>query len=556
LWLLWILLASCSVASAAANSCPSGTAYMVNEGCNVKSFECRACDKNAMSYCDYIDPRIKRCPFDECPPNVQKYIDEICVCKSGFFSTSIQKYRCGTLADLNLSPYSGNPDNIYPYPDLFYDLFECSPCPIGKYCPGGANVEWLPKLLPSSGIGGAWRGRSHTAPIDCPNALMIAKNDHSGCVCPSGYNISSYPNAVANTQPSSMLPVDQLACRCPRGQYWNKSNNSIILTCGLCPRGSYCDDGLYMKQCPAGWDTPVEGGVALYSCSKCTSTSDCKQGEYCSPPTKQNVSFSCLLCPMGYFCALPTSPPQPCPAGTYQQFRGSSSCTKCSKGTFSNQIERTTPCDFCPPGHYQKDDEHVQCIKCIPGYYQPEFGALECKICETGKYQPLPGSTSCISCPAGYATSSSSISGLVPSSNLNDACEQCGPGKFTSLQRSTDDSLSVVVTCAQCPRGKYMPLSGQAACFPCSETNVYMTSDLGSTSIQQCRCDSATSYAAPGTGICTPCSTCGKGTYMSTNQCGPATNGKCTACNTCPFNTYVHPDSFCTGLQPRYYFST
>ena len=543
LWLLWVL-ASCSVASTAANSCPSGTAYMVNEGCS-SSFECRKCGDDSISYCDFINPITKLSPFGECPPNVQKYIDEICVCKTGFFAAN-QQYRCGTIEQLKVSPYKGNPDNIYPYPDLFPDSFNCAPCPPGKYCPGGANVEWLPKLMPTSGIGGAWRGRSHTAPIDCPNALMIATDDHTGCVCPSGSRPSSYPNAVG-TAAQQTFPSAQLACRCPLGQYWNMLNNSIIMTCAICPRGSYCDDGLYMKQCPAGWDTPAVGGVALYSCSKCTSTSDCKQGEYCSPPTQQNVAFSCRSCPMGSFCALPTSPPQACPAGTFQQFRGSSSCTKCSKGTFSNQIERTTPCDFCPPGRSQNEEGQTSCKVCEPGYYQPEIGALECNACEQGKYQPSPGSTSCTSCPSGYATTSNS-----DRTKFEYACEQCGPGKFTSLQRSTSESLPDAVICSPCPRGTYMPLSGQATCFPCSETNVYITSDLGSTSIQQCRCDTETAYVAPVTGTCIPCATCGKGTHRNPRGCsGDASSARCTACNTCPFSSYVRPEFLCTGDQPR-----
>jgi hypothetical protein len=85
---------------------------------------------------------------------------------------------------------------------------------------------------------------------------MIALDDHSGCKCPNGTQLRTFPR-------------QQEDCRCPQGQYWDMSISTKVVTCRNCAIGDYCEDGIRAKKCPDGWSTTAEGAVYLHDCSRC-----------------------------------------------------------------------------------------------------------------------------------------------------------------------------------------------------------------------------------------------------------------------------------------------
>ncbi len=66
--------------------------------------------------------------------------------------------------------------------------------------------------------------------------------------------------------------------------------------------------------------------------------------------------------------------------GTYATAKYSS-CSACSPGTYSNQINQTS------------------CLECTPGTFQPYSNATTCYNCSADFYQPLSSQTECIPCP-------------------------------------------------------------------------------------------------------------------------------------------------------------
>lgn len=495
-------------------------------------FMCRNCGENEVQYCAF-QPVAGVPAFGEC-------LDEVCVCDKGFFAVE-KRYNCesGPYNSIYGASYPYNADNVYAYPHLFEDVFKCQPCPVGKYCQGGAELDWLPKLMERSGIGYAWRGVSHKQPTDCTHSLMISTSDHTGCMCPPGSSLWAFgSNGEVN-------------CRCDPGSFWNKTIDARVISCSECPKGSYCEDGYEEKLCPEFLTTNAKGAKSLAECSSCEKAATCNPGSYCSPPLRAGEKYVCIPCPKGTFCTRDKKFPQNCGPGFYQNSTGQTSCIPCSKGTASSEEGRTTPCDPCQQGWYQPTDkggtDAKQCTRCSPGTYQPNMGASECILCSSGKYQPLLSATSCIDCPAGYAST-----GKPASPTIDLACRLCGAGNFTSLQSVSADGKTVTMVCKMCPSGKFNPFVGQGFCMDCPGSSIYITSNEGSTSPDQCYCNPGTSYLSSSTGVCTPCSTCGRGTYMSSTVCNPSDAialPKCTACGTCPANSYIHPDYVCTGVQ-------
>jgi hypothetical protein len=141
------------------------------------------------------------------------------------------------------------------------------------------------------------------------------------------------------------------------------------------------------KPCPTGTYNPL---TAQSNCS------DCPAGFYCP-----NTATSDLLldCPKGSFCPKGTTTP-----------------TKCGKGTFNNEYngKSAADCKPCTPGYYCKDDGLVDpSDKCSQGYYcikGAELDAPESYIngtagpCPVGHYCPL-ASPWPIPCPIGYFSS-------------------------------------------------------------------------------------------------------------------------------------------------------
>uniref|UniRef100_A0A671W0U3 Signal peptide, CUB and EGF-like domain-containing protein 2 n=1 Tax=Sparus aurata TaxID=8175 RepID=A0A671W0U3_SPAAU len=149
-----------------------------------------------------------------------------------------------------------------------------------------------------------------------------------------------------------------------------------------------------------------------------------------------------------------------CPAGTYQDEEGQTSCEVCPapEGRDVSKVvgaRNMSECGGqCSPGHYSHD------------------GFIPCLPCPLGMYQPEVGRTSCFPCGGNLVTKRSGAFTF-------QECEtkvQCSPGHYynTSTHR-----------CIRCPTGMYQGEIGQNYCVSCPGNT---TTDFdGSTHIMQCK---------------------------------------------------------------------
>merc|ERR1740117_998071 len=105
--------------------------------------------------------------------------------------------------------------------------------------------------------------------------------------------------------------------------------------------------------------------------------------------------------------------------GKYQDQAGHTemNCIKCPKGTFSNAVATTSPCEDCAAGKYEDSTGQTKCSSCGTGHATADTGATECPRCEAGTF-----------------SSDGSGTGL----NLNGVlCEDCAPGYWEVATSST-----------------------------------------------------------------------------------------------------------------------
>lgn len=101
------------------------------------------------------------------------------------------------------------------------------------------------------------------------------------------------------------------------------------------------------------------------------------------------------ICPKGYMCPVGSELPTECPAGTYQDEEGQSTCKTCPEGFYCT----TNSTDFsdkpCPVGHYcPNGTTHANQYPCLKGTYNPaqqQTNVSSCLECDGGKYCPSDG---------------------------------------------------------------------------------------------------------------------------------------------------------------------
>ena len=228
---------------------------------------------------------------------------------------------------------------------------------------------------------------------------------------------------------------------CPRGRYGNLSHLTKAADCTLCEPGFYCgSDGLLNVS-----GLCDEGFFCLYG-------SDVK-----------NPSITTLSggpCPIGHFCPIGTSYPQPCQKGTYTNRTGQSKCEDCCSGYYC--IENSTSCILeCPEGYYcpKGTGEPFQ-YPCPAGTYNNstrKSSINDCVSCDAGKYCPKSGLVNSFDdCEAGWYCRRGALSAK-PSDlgNITGSCfcsnqstgGKCRPGEFC-IKGSSEP--------APCPPGNFL----------------------------------------------------------------------------------------------------
>ena len=149
----------------------------------------------------------------------------------------------------------------------------------------------------------------------------------------------------------------------------------------------------------------------------------------------------------------------PCGAGSYSAGLGTTTCSRCTIGTYSTTLGAvaSTICINCGAGTYSTASGVTTCVNCAAGTYSSALGATV--------------STICTNCGAGtYST--------VLGATVSTICTACRAGTYSTA--------SGVATCVNCAAGTYGSGLGLAACVLCTEAGTYQ-SGVGSTQCSLCQ---------------------------------------------------------------------
>jgi cytochrome b involved in lipid metabolism len=235
------------------------------------------------------------------------------------------------------------------------------------------------------------------------------------------------------------------ATPCPVGTY---SPDSGAETCIDAPIGFYVaqEQQINATACPEGQVTDAAGATSIQDCYTPQEFIECDPGYFFS-----DRSGECL----------------PAPAGSYVDFAGATSATKCAPGTYSSVLASLV-CELAPFGHFTANEGSVQPTPCQPGSLSADEGAYECELapagyftseiasanalpCPQGFFSANAGSTECTPAPAGYSVPEEGSSQATP----------CEPGSFSTEAGSTE--------CELAPAGYYASTSASTEAVPCSK---------------------------------------------------------------------------------------
>ncbi|KAJ6227805.1 hypothetical protein M0813_09465 [Anaeramoeba flamelloides] len=213
--------------------------------------------------------------------------------------------------------------------------------------------------------------------------------------------------------------------------------------------------------------------------TKCT---DCKRGSYSNEGAEECIQ---------------------CPAGEYAPDPGLGSCLLCSKGKYSNAGSES--CEECPVGTFNSDLGQSKCTPCKTGFYNDERGQSSCQPCAIGTFNDEEGASACKPCPVKTFTDTTA----------SPTCTYCAAGHYNDQEGQT--------SCQKCQRGFYNDYDGQSDCKECA-TGEYSAKE-GATICDVCK--TGTYSSKTGSSICTNCES---GKY--TDQEGAK------FCNQCPIGEY------------------
>ncbi|XP_072282810.1 uncharacterized protein [Pyxicephalus adspersus] len=577
----------------------------------------------------YCPPGTKHGSQYKCPPGTWSdrpglASDRDCYpCPAGWFCLMGAENPSGKCNAGHFCPEGSQFGSQFPCPSGTFNLKlgsvrvgECSACPVGSYCPAGTSK---PSLCPL----GSYRAEQ--------GAREVGECD----ICPAG---SSCPNigmgAPVPCRGGSFSDAGSSVCQpCPAGHYCHEDRTSrermMQLVCpagrvcpkgmavfpdeeiSICPQGYYCPEGSSeAKTCPNGTYGHQPGLEGVEECLQCPEgkycyqegqrgipgpTGPCPQGYHCPPGTGFSMSFpcqpgsywnmtkmgleipTCLLCPEGFFCDLPSllepklcpagfhcrpgsSQPEPCPEGTYSPREGLSSeteCWPCEPGRFcagAGLLASTGQCQegfycpersispspsggVCPPGAYCPAGSGWPTL-CPPGTYSNQTGLMQlsqCLTCPPGMFcDGQIGSTPTGYCTAGYYCtegSTSPVQNVVPQGHFSlegsFMPQPCLPGTFQPLHAQSScmpcppgnfcnsSSLSDIFTC---PQGHYCPL-GSILAVPCPQGT--FSNATGNVAMESCElCTLGMFCSRPGLsqpeGFCDPGHYC---TWGSDTSC-------------------------------------
>jgi hypothetical protein len=351
------------------------------------------------------------------------------------------------------------------------------------------------------------------------------------CLCTG---CGAYPCGVDRWQPTECAYCTFMSARwgtlCKDGTCtyfvdYGNGEDKCADPCHTSP-GQYCN-----RLVPT--DCPMNAYCAL---SDMDSPTYCNPGTYSSVTKATSASVCAFTCAAGSYCA--NGVHNTCPAGTWSA-AGSSVCTECVAGQYSNAIGATSgsTCLQCPAGSYCVGGIITSCAS--GDIYCPTAGlsaSTPCNLCTPGQYM--------ITACTAFA---------------NSACAACPPYTFSLVNWAP--SCASIGTCAP---GTYFVSSSQGCVlcttgFYCPDVQSKIACDAGyacpAGSTMPVVCTGNT-YCVAGTSAAVPCTTCSAGTY-ETESCSVFQNAVCSAC---PVGTYCNTvgmtaplpcpaGSYCSGTR-------
>jgi len=407
--------------------------------------------------------------------------------------------------------------------------YTATTCPAGTYASGTATVCNSCATGKYSTVGAS--SCSYTA-TTCPagtyaSGISACETCGSGTYSTVGASTcKSCPTGKYNEQTS------QTSCKsCEVGEYQNEVGQSSCMNDCASPKvitwDARCIDNKVYKvrsENPFGGQCGDSGG----GWGKITSAAACGAGAAAfgwSDTTAQTVSWSgkpsgCYYAGELYFntysdysglcghsgACLCT---RTCPAGTYQNEVGQSSCKTCASGQYSPAAGASS-CPYsattCPAGTYYASGTATICDSCASGTYST-FGASSCPYTAT-------------TCPAGtYASGTAAV------------CNSCDRGQYSTVGAS-----SCPYSATACPVGTYA--SGAAACETCASGKYNEQTGQTSESVACKICDVGQYQNEEGKAE--GCKTCASGTYSNGTSCYRCLPGYYSAnCEKCPVGRYT-----------------
>ena len=383
-----VLLVSSSGSEPTPLACPSGQASSTDPATRVPLCVGIPCPPGSTGVPGYCDP---------CAPGVFKTSTGSAPCAPCPANTFAPTQGSSSLADcLPCQNHSTSPPGASSCTcDAGHTGYSCTPCASGTY-----------KFLPGSGAcapceqGGRAPSQGSLHCVACDTGTYAGTTGLSACAdcAPGGFQNLTGASLCALCAPgyaSRPLPPRTDCIGCPPGGYASAAGAD---TCQPCPAGTYS-----LGRAPACARCPNGTGVSGQTCASC------QRGEY----------------GLGGVCS-------PCPRGSYAPAFGTTACTPCAPGGFTDLpgALAQAQCVPCVEGTYWTP---AGCLACPPNTVSPR-GSLAARDCLAAPgFYGLPGQRA-LACPAGsYCPQASMAPSRCPDGSVS---QQGAPGCVAVKDRS------------------------------------------------------------------------------------------------------------------------
>lgn len=186
----------------------------------------------------------------------------------------------------------------------------------------------------------------------------------------------------------------------------------------------------------------------------CEPVQDCQAGFFESQAPTVSTDRLCVPCPAGTFKDVPGQsacrPVSECPLGSELVQAASTTadviCASCPAGSSDVDENPSTPCEPCLAGTFAASGTYGRCPPCPAGEVDNDSNpATECATCVGNSFQSSPGQTSCIAvglCPVDAHET------VPPTPSTDHVCSRCqGNQTYIPLQATKRECVTV------CARG-------------------------------------------------------------------------------------------------------